>query len=401
MSEQFLIKYYYMGQGDCILIVCPNGQLVMIDCGSSKGLGANNEDLLLNVCTDVRAWTGKNRNKVDILILTHRDKDHYNQTAEIFLDRAVPGNHGTSTNIGVVNIDAVYFSSPPTGAAQFALSQFSQALCGNHITAANFKTKSVTQVFINAAEQKLVTYKSTDNFRLSAGTVTQLTKYRRTLLQATTPIKRLPWSVSLIAGQVPETDQQSRDATNALSLVTLLQIGNSKGLFLGDATLATEAFLLTKQKSLIRNVDFVHIPHHGSRTSSGPSFVQTVNPKGAEVTHETDESGFKLPKSSVLKSWLKTLGPPKDDVDAHALDYWEVITERKFKSTLEKWKKAGYSLMEQDTGYYLLRIPNKYRNDYIYIHQKTDKYWGLYRAQTDLNLWGTGATGYVEWTLPF
>jgi beta-lactamase superfamily II metal-dependent hydrolase len=398
VAEQFRIQYYYMGQGDCILIVCPNGQLVMIDCGSAKGLGANNEDLLLKICTDVRARTSKNHNKIDILILTHRDKDHYNQIVQIFSDRTVPQDPNPATNIGVVNIDAVYFSSPPNAAAQYALYKFNQGNCSNHIIGASFKTASITQVFINAAEQKTVTYRSTDSFRLSAGITKQINK-RLTLLSGTTPVNHLPWSVSIIAGQVPESNADG-DPTNALSLVTLLEIGTSKGLFLGDATQATERFLLAQQKKLIANVDFVHIPHHGSRTSSSPNFVQKVNPKGAEVTHETDECGFKLPKKNVLKRWLDVLGAPKDDTDDHVVDYWDTITKQQFDKILASWKKNGYGITSQDTGFYLTRPPRKYWNSYIYIHQKTNEYWGLYRARTDLNLWGTGATGTTEWTLP-
>ena len=158
MSEEFKIHYYYMGQGDCILIVCPNGKLVMIDCGSSKGLGANNEDLLLKVCTDLRALTRKNGNKIDILILTHRDKDHYNQVVQIFSDRSIQQDDGSSKNIGVVNIGSVYYSSPPNTNATYALYGFTQGSCAHSIANVNFQTESINQVFINATEQKMLTY---------------------------------------------------------------------------------------------------------------------------------------------------------------------------------------------------------------------------------------------------
>jgi beta-lactamase superfamily II metal-dependent hydrolase len=394
MTEQFTINYYYMGQGDCILIVCPDGRLVMIDCGSAKGLGTN-EDLLLKVCTDVRELTSKNHNKIDILILTHRDKDHYNQIVQIFSDRQVPQDDKTFKNIGKVNIDTVYFSSPPAPNADYALYGFNQAGCGSSITNANFQTGSISQVFINATEQRMITY--TGSFKISKGKKTKINK-KHILLQGTTP-KRQEWSVSLIAGQVPESNESVKDITNALSLVTLLEIAQSKGLFLGDATRATEAFLMSNQKKLIKNVDFVHIPHHGSETSSGPKFVTVVNPKGAEVTHETDESGFKLPKGEVLERWLKGL-EQKDDTLDHAIDYWERIPKAKFDATLKGWQNSKYSFAAVDRGYYLLRIPHNYKNRYIYIYQSTNQCWGLLRKETELNLWGTGATGFVRWSLP-
>ena len=87
----------------------------------------------------------------------------------------------------------------------------------------------------------MLTYTRQKSFKLSDATETKIKGYRHTLLEGTTP-KNQKWSVSLIAGHVPESDEKEkkRDITNALSLVTLLTIGQNKGLFLGDATKATE-----------------------------------------------------------------------------------------------------------------------------------------------------------------
>jgi beta-lactamase superfamily II metal-dependent hydrolase len=397
-AEKFTIHYYDVGQGDCIVIRCPNGKLVMIDCGSAKGLGAANEDLLVQMCTDLRELTSKNGNKINILILTHRDKDHYNQVYQVFSDRNITLGQKIPTMIGKINIDTVYFSSPPAGpSANYALYGFSQGSCGSAIINFNYRTSSIKQVYINATEQKMVTYTKAGNFELARGTNTPITNKRLTLLKDTTPNGQA-WSVSIIAGQVPESSKGAKDTTNALSLVTLLRIGQKKGLFLGDATRATEDFLLANQKSLIKNVDFVHIPHHGSETSSGPTFVKTVNPDAAEVTHETYETGFKLPKKDVLDRWIKIL-ETKDDTTDHVIDYWERISLAIFNSTLKTWKTNKYPWVPLGTGYYLSRVPKNYNNRYVYIYKRTKDYWGLMRKQTDVNLWGTGATGYASWTL--
>jgi beta-lactamase superfamily II metal-dependent hydrolase len=412
-EEKFEIEYYYMGQGDCILIACPDikrgksGPLIMIDCGSSKGLGANNEDLLLRVCTGVREITKNNGNKIDILILTHKDRDHYNQVIKVFADRDVIQPNMSVKSIGAITIGTVYYSSPPNAIIQYALGSFSESGVGNSITGGDFKTQSIRQVFINNNEQKMMEYTSQKSFKISDGIKTKINKNRHTVVKGTT-VKKVPWSVSIIAGHVPpESNQTNTDddaKTNPLSLVTLLEIGKpgglSRGLFLGDATVGTEEFLLKKHKSLIKDVDFVHIPHHGSETSSDRSFVKNVNPKGAEVTHETYETGFKLPKSVVLERWLDVL-KSKARAEEHVIDYWKKIKEADYNSTLKYWqdKKIGY----HDVGNgdcYLLHPPDNYVNRYIYISKKIQDRWGLYRARTQSNLWGTGATGSVRWTLP-
>ena len=387
-----------MGQGDCILIVCPNGKLVMIDCGSAKGIGSKaNKDLLLDVCTNVRKFTSKNKSKIDILILTHKDKDHYNQVYEIFQSRTITETNGSVSNLSRVNIGHVYFSSPARPSNNYALTQFLEGNTGNYIIGHTFKTKTVNQVFINATEQKMLTYEKDSNFLLSSETTTPINGFKLKLLSGTTAGKE-KWSVSIIAGQVPETDSNSDDITNALSLVTLLQIGTSKALFLGDATKATESFLIRMHSKLIKDIDFVHIPHHGSRTSSGPVFVKLVNPKGAEVTHETFETGNKLPKEEVLARWLKTL-ITSGSVEKHIIDYWEQFTDTKYDEILADWKAKKYQINGGPNGWYLLK-PNNYRNNFVFIYKTRLTYWGLYRKQTNLNLWATGGTGYVQWTLP-
>lgn len=398
MAEKFIIYYYYMGQGDCILVVCPNGKLVMIDCGSAKGLGTRNVDLLLNVCTHVRKVTSKNQGKVNILILTHKDRDHYNQVKQVFTARTITEPDGSTKQLSTVNIDDVYFSSPLVTSTNYALSQFSEGQCGDNIIGHTYATKSVNQVFINAKEKKIVTYKKESNFLLSGGVTTQLPRLRRTLLKGTTKGGEA-WSVVLIAGQVRETDKQSDDPTNSLSLVTLLQIGNSKALFLGDATQATETFLLNNRKNLIKNVEFVHIPHHGSRTSSGKNFVKTVNPSGAEVTHETFETGNRLPKQDILDRWLAKLSVNGDVVDKHTIDYWHEITPTKYQQIVDDWNKNQKTNIDKSTnGSFLIRPP---KTGWVYIYTTALQYWGLNRIQSSSDLWATGATGFVTWTLPF
>jgi beta-lactamase superfamily II metal-dependent hydrolase len=399
MAEEFEIKYFYMGQGDCILIVCPNGKLVMIDCGSAKGLGANSKELL-NVCFDVRRYTRKNKRKIDHLILTHKDRDHYNQVRDVFSLRSFVNS--TKKPLHRIKADTVYFSSPAAPSANYAITQFTENGCGNAIIGHTYQTNTIKQVFINSTEQKVLTYTKATNFLLASGTTTQLKGMKLGLLSGTTAGGK-KWSVSIIAGQVPETPQKQGqpklDPTNALSLVTLLEIDNSKALFLGDATLATESFLMNFRKALIQNVEFVHIPHHGSRTSSGKNFVKIVNPKGAEVTHETFETGNRLPKQDVLKRWqVKLLLQEK--TDDHALDYWQELSAKQYDQILASWKKKNYPIEKRARVAFMLKIPKGFKNDFVCIYKTVTQYWGLYRAKTDLNLWGTGADDFNEWTLP-
>ena len=92
-STNSLLRVYAVpvGQGDCTFIECPNGNIVVFDCGSSGGnrMTAN----------QIQNWLGANINSVVAILITHPDRDHYN-----YLDQIQWNN---------VNIRAVIIGSTP------------------------------------------------------------------------------------------------------------------------------------------------------------------------------------------------------------------------------------------------------------------------------------------------
>ena len=64
---------------------------------------------------------------------------------------------------------------------------------------------------------------------------------------------------------------------NDRSLVLRLQYGAFRILLTGDIQHATERWLLTQDIDL--QADILQVPHHGSRTSTSPAFVQRVQPQ--------------------------------------------------------------------------------------------------------------------------
>ena len=67
-----------VGQGDCTFIQCPNGNVVVFDCGSSGGnrLTAN----------EIESWLGNAINRVVAILISHPDQDHYNYLPQIQWD---------------------------------------------------------------------------------------------------------------------------------------------------------------------------------------------------------------------------------------------------------------------------------------------------------------------------
>jgi competence protein ComEC len=70
-------------------------------------------------------------------------------------------------------------------------------------------------------------------------------------------------------------------------------------LLTGDIEANAEQFLLT---SALGRADIVVVPHHGSRTSSGPEFVRALAPRIA-VFSAGYRNRWDLPKADIVERW--------------------------------------------------------------------------------------------------
>ena len=84
---------------------------------------------------------------------------------------------------------------------------------------------------------------------------------------------------------------------NGNSSVIYLNYNNYKFLFMGDATTTKEDDILKKYN--ISNVDFLKVGHHGSNTSSGKNFINTLNPKYSLISVGKNNM-YGHPKKEVL-----------------------------------------------------------------------------------------------------
>lgn len=93
--------------------------------------------------------------------------------------------------------------------------------------------------------------------------------------------------------------------TNDASVVLRLRYGATTWLLLGDAQLPSEARLVARYGSLLRST-VVKVGHHGSRTSSTPSLVETVRSEGCHAVVSVAASNvYRLPNPEVIDRWRR------------------------------------------------------------------------------------------------
>jgi len=80
----------------------------------------------------------------------------------------------------------------------------------------------------------------------------------------------------------PDRDVSKLDS-NEGSIIAQLVYGETEVMLTGDATSATEEYVVSLDGEKIRS-DILKVSHHGSKTSSSENFVRTVNPQYAVIS---------------------------------------------------------------------------------------------------------------------
>jgi beta-lactamase superfamily II metal-dependent hydrolase len=274
------LAFVYMGQGDCILVACPNGKVAMIDCGTARWEEATLQKIKDSVFT---ANFLQNYNKLDLLILTHADRDHYNQLKVVFKDRNLV-------------IDKFYYGSQ--------LNTYTGGCVGHWLDCEANVGASYSFTQNNDSQQKV----------------------KQEVLDGTAAGGD-ECKIYLLAGNVAKVSSilDGSDEKNTASLVTLIKFGGSRVLLCGDATRTTESFLIANFADDIRNLHILQIPHHGSETTSSQSdFVNLVNPTTAVISAARNSgNSLMLPRASVIQKYLN--GNRLEDYQAHDIYFWEQV----------------------------------------------------------------------------
>ncbi|WP_406292055.1 ComEC/Rec2 family competence protein [Embleya sp. NBC_00896] len=345
-----------VGQGDCTLIVFPEpphgtGEVVLIDCGSTKGakcLIPGEPQRIVEALENVRhnLNTFVPRKVIDHLFLTHADEDHYN-----LLIRALQGftvkdsyytgaledyRNGRDKSGGIENAtyewlrshnaeplpDCLVYSGPPAGADPTTPWQYGRPIVplgsdeGLYALAANATGKSAKR---RADWQKYLS--------------SLVDPHEKTRL----------WK------------ELSRYDPNPDSLVLALVYKKNVMVFMGDATRATEDFILDVWAvSALPPFDVtLKLGHHGSDTSSTERWIKLLKPKRLTVSSGTKRFGgiVGIPKRSHLdrvEGWSAAIAPATpheyiffddrglDDFDAEPTDR-SVFTSHVMRNP--EWKR--------------------------------------------------------------
>jgi len=103
-----------------------------------------------------------------------------------------------------------------------------------------------------------------------------------------------------------DTDYRGFTKPNAVSCVLRIDSGRAVALLVGDIERLQEAALVTRTPELLR-ADVLLVPHHGSKTSSSPAFLDAVKPRIA-IVQAGYRNRFGHPAQEVAARYLERGG---------------------------------------------------------------------------------------------
>lgn len=231
------VKYYDVGQADCIFIRLPNDETMLIDAGYSTS-SKNPLNYLSNENLDDTGIT--------YVVETHPDYDHIRGFTEIL-------------NEYIISSESVFM--PAAVSSSNTYTTLMQTING-------LKYKVINPSFDSDSNGKYIPYSVVSE-----------------------PDSNL--SVDILA------PLQSNSNVNNMSVVVRVQYGESVFLFMGDASYDEEISIIQNYTPEYLDCDVLKCGHHGSSTSSSYEFLSVVKPEYSVISCGKNNS-YGHPNESTL-----------------------------------------------------------------------------------------------------
>lgn len=278
-----------VGQGDAALVDLPDGRLMLVDAGGIAGSAVDPGELVV-----VPALRARRRSRLDIVVLTHPHPDHFG------------GLTSVARQIEILELWHGGEASPASvrsGAGRGALEQLLHELERGGV-------KLRTARDLCGADHG-----------------------------------RAGYSLRVLG---PCPDVEPRQSANDNSLVLKIGLGAHAALLTGDAERWAEARLLDLGRAELRS-DFLKVGHHGSRSSSSPSFIAAVSPRLAAISCGI-RNRFGHPHFETLQT-LADAGAATARLDTDGAVQWETDGQRQGHRVWadEAGSEAGFVLFQTRT----------------------------------------------------
>ncbi|PSL29022.1 ComEC/Rec2 family competence protein [Chitinophaga ginsengisoli] len=356
------VQFVNIGLGDCTLVTSPQGTRIMIDCGSDGGTddivldpslqGTAPFDHVRNQVKNKMFLNG--RNKIDMLLLTHIDRDHHNKIEDILqplsgisVDITYYGGtedfnqyFTSGTYVKTISGDTpAYIKKAIIREEKANANTFTQSINDVPVTATSGQSKALGKEFIDSNNAMVLYYEENtigqknSDFKISllAANVTGAWK-KNTFYKNDAKLKT--------AGE----KKGNGTIQNKRSLIILIECFNRKVLVCGDATVVAEYVAMNHyRKSLLSKVNYLRIGHHGSPTSSSRAFANSLKRRKMAIASVGGQSLEKhhLPQKTILENFFPFPVIKKPIPNTHTIYAWEDLVRENISNITDNIWATG------------------------------------------------------------
>ncbi|MDE6276100.1 MAG: MBL fold metallo-hydrolase [Clostridia bacterium] len=257
-----------IGQGDCILFILPDGQVMVMDIGNENGTTSHWDDVIVGALTELQITT------IDYLFLTHTDYDHVRE-ADKLVERC--------------DIKNFYLPVADIGTSGKWGDVYNKALAETYV-------------------ENGVIKKSKINYNVGA--------YQ---------ISGENWIMkcySFDEADYPSIKKSSSALNkNSVSPICLLEYAGRTIVLTGDSNEKNEPYLINKGYFNNVDADILKVAHHGSKTSTCMDFLNKIDCEYAIISCGAgNDYGHPTPEAlNRLKTYRDLI--PDDDYNGFAQVY--------------------------------------------------------------------------------
>lgn len=262
------IHFIDVGQGDCILILFPDGKDMLIDCGNANASSSSNA-LWTSTISYINTYVTDGQ--LDYFMITHSDKDHVSFADDIF---------------GAFDVDVIYMP--------FILAEPNDASKAN---AVNNLGKSNLDLF-------------TDDDTVDSGVYAEFFISALSEPDAEIILNIGEFSIEtefyaldfycFAEADWEENTLKNAEEINAVSPIGILEYNGKRIVLTGDSNELNEPKFVEAVGGTIYDCDVLKVGHHGSETSSTREFLDFINCEYAVISCNASGNTFKHPRQATL-----------------------------------------------------------------------------------------------------
>lgn len=256
------VHFIDVGQGDCILIIFPDGKDMLIDCANYNDSSAYRTETLNYIKSYVTDG------QLDYIMLTHCDSDHVYFMDEVLEEFQVD-------NVFMPNVLAMHDKIAEANLPQEQLNRFTDKDTVSTACYANFFIAALTEpdcnVYLNVDpdEDTNAIVLTDDGLQNSSSPDTDAT-YRLTFYCPTQEY-------------YDSSDLSSAEEKNAISPIGILEYNDFRLVLTGDSNEINEPTFVERIGGSV-DCDVLKVGHHGSESSSLDVFLNAVDCEYAVIS---------------------------------------------------------------------------------------------------------------------